>query len=511
MSSSASVTKLSIDYIYGGEPGEPRSAWLNPDRSLLGTGRRPSPQFPLALMKPFWADWIRSAAKSASAPVDYVGTSLLGTVSALLANVRRPHTGGGWGEPPILWIALVGSPSSGKSPALDAAFELLGHVEEKMAEGFDEKQQKFETDKAIAVASRDVWQDVVKAAVKRGEPPPSCPPEAILPEPPLRPRIRVADSTTEKLGYLAAHYERGLMLSRDELAGWLGAFDRYGGGGGADRAFAIEMYGGRRYVIDRVKNSEPVEIPHLSVSVLGSIQPDKLAPLTTGPDDGLVARFLWCYPDYGCEFRLARIAPDHAAAKRALQKCLSLRMSVDDAGKPQPVAVTLSPDAVNELEVFGRDMQIRERDAHGPFASAIGKARGHALRLAAVIEYLWWSGGGDDLEPEVISTDAVLAAAALVGDYFLPMADRVFADAVIPAPERKAMAVAKRLRKEGLSRFNARDLRREMGGIVRNAPDMKQACEALTDAGLIRPLKASGTGRPPLNFEVNPIVFGGDA
>jgi hypothetical protein len=488
-----------------------RNAWQNPDRSLLGTGRRPPPRFPLELLKPFWGDWTTSAAKTASAPADYVGTGLLGNVSALLANVRRPRTGGGWDEPPVLWMALVGSPSSGKSPALDAGFQLLEHIEARMAEGFDEKQRKFETDMAIALASREVWQDAVKAAAKRGEPAPNCPPEAILPEPPLRPRIRVADCTTEKLGYLAAHHERGLMLSRDELAGWLGAFDRYGGGAGADRPFAIEMYGGRRYVIDRVKNREPVEIPHLSVSVLGSIQPDKLANLTAGPDDGLLARFLWCYPDNDCEFRLARIAPDHAAAKRALQKFLGLRMSVDDAGKSQPISVKLSTDAEDELEVFAREMQIRERDAYGVVLSAIGKARGHVLRLATVIEYLWWSGSGDDPEPEVISADAVLTAAALVGDYFLPMAERVFADAAIPKNERKAMAVAKRLRKDGLSRFNARDLRREMGGIVRKPADMDLACEALTEAGLIKPMNVTGPGRAPKNFEVNPIVFGSDA
>lgn len=501
MSSRASLIELSSE----------RNAWQNPDRSFLGTGRRPPPQFPVALLKPFWADWIRSAAETASAPADYVGTGLLGNVSALLANVRRPRTGGGWDEPPILWMALVGSPSSGKSPALDAGFQLLGHIEEKMAEGFDEKQRKFETDKAIAVASREVWQDAVKAATKKGVPPPSCPPEAILPEPPLRPRIRVADCTTEKLGYLAAHHKRGLMLSRDELAGWLGAFDRYGGGAGADRAFAIEMYGGRRYVIDRVKNSEPVEIPQLSVSVLGSIQPDNLAPLMAGPDDGLVARFLWCYPDYSCEFRLARTAPDHAAAKRALQKFLNLRPSVDDAGKPRPIWVKLSPAAENELEEFAREMQVRERDAYGVVLSAIGKARGHVLRLATVIEYLWWSGSGDSPEPEVISADAVLAAAALVGDYFLSMAERVFADAAIPANERKAIAVAKRLRKDRLTRFNARDLRREMGGIVRKAADMDQACDALTEAGLIRLMNAGGIGRQPKNYEVNPIVLSGVA
>lgn len=82
MSSNASVTKLAIDHICGSAFGEPRSAWQNPDRSLLGTGRHPAPRFPLDLVKSFWADWIKDAAKSASAPIDYVAASLLAAVSA---------------------------------------------------------------------------------------------------------------------------------------------------------------------------------------------------------------------------------------------------------------------------------------------------------------------------------------------------------------------------------------------------------------------------------------------
>jgi hypothetical protein len=123
MSNSASV----IELLSG------RTDWQNPDRSLLGTGRRRPPQFPLDLMKPFWAGWIRSAAKAASAPVDYVATGVP------VCGGRMPEAGGG--SPPILWVAVVGSPSSGKSPALDAVVELLGHVEEKMAEGFEERRR----------------------------------------------------------------------------------------------------------------------------------------------------------------------------------------------------------------------------------------------------------------------------------------------------------------------------------------------------------------------------------
>ena len=169
--SDASVRKLAV--INREEAG--RDVWVTPDLSLLGNGHRPSPRFPVDLMKPFWAEWIKRAAETASAPLDYVAVSLLTSVSAVIANGRWPQAGAGWKEPPILWTGLVGSPSSGKSPALDIVFEMLADVEEKMAAGFDEEQRKFETDKVIADARREAWEDAVRSSVKKEEPPRSSP------------------------------------------------------------------------------------------------------------------------------------------------------------------------------------------------------------------------------------------------------------------------------------------------------------------------------------------------
>jgi hypothetical protein len=44
------------------------------------------------------------------------------------------------------------------------------------------------------------------------------------------------------------------------------------------------------------------------------------------------------------------------------------------------------------IEAFGREMQDRQTSAGGLLRSAIGKARGAALRLALVLELLWWCG-----------------------------------------------------------------------------------------------------------------------
>lgn len=506
---------------FGGSGGfghareEPRdapdpSAWDSPDLSLLGTGRRPAPAFPTALLGPFWRLWSERRSAAASAPVDYVGCALLACASGALGNVRWPLAGADWSEPPVLWMGEVGNPSSGKSPAIDQALAPLSALEDRLALGHDEERLVFETKKQTAEATLDDWKGRVKEAVKAGDAPPRKPAEAEVPVAPERPRVRVSDFSTERLAALAAGLPRGLLAVRDELSGFIGGFDRYGGKG-SDRSFVLEMYGGRPYVVDRVKNPEPIRVRHLSVGVLGGVQPDKLGLILDGPDDGLAARLLWSWPDQVPEFVLARDQGDEGEARAAFSRLADLHMGADMAGNPEPVRVRLEPAAEEVLEEFAREMQRRGEDASGAMAGALGKARGHALRLSAVLTFLWWCGDRDAREPTTISAEAVTRAAALVESYFLPMAERVFGDAAIPPAERAAMALARHLRRLDLRTFNARTLRNSIGGALREADVMKKACADLVEAGLIRSTSirpGPQGGRPASDWEVNPALHG---
>ena len=485
----------------------PANPWPEADLTLLGTGRRPAPEFPLSLLGS-WAEWVTTKAHGASAPVDYVAVALLGSVGATIANVRWPVAGAGWSEPPLLWCAEVGPPSSSKSPSMDAAFDLVRFAEDRMGLGFEAEQKQFATTRQTSEAHLEAWKATVKTAVKNGVPPPLMPVEAQPPNAPVRPRIRIADATVEALGGLAAALPRGLLLVRDELAGWLGALDKYGGSG-SDRAFAIEMYGGRSYVVDRVKNPEPLQIRHLSVGVLGGVQPEKLSIIIDGPDDGLASRLLWAWPDTMPEFTLARTVQDDAQAQTNFARLTDLAMGSDQFGYSEPKRLRLTPEAENVLEQFARDMARRAHDASGLFAGTLGKARGHALRLSAVLEHLWWCGGARAAEPAGISAQAAEAAARLLDGYFIPMAERVYGDASIPVVERRAMVLARHLRRTGLTEFSAREVRRQIGGVLREAADMDAACAVLVEADLVRPKVSQtvGVGRKPKNYEVNPVVF----
>jgi hypothetical protein len=86
----------------------------------------------------------------------------------------------------------------------------------------------------------------------------------------------------------------------------------------------------------------------------------------------------------------------------------------------------------------------------------------------------------------------------------------VFGDAAIPAAERGAMAVARHLKRTRTPEFNSRTVRREVGGLVREASAMDGACKVLVEGGLIRPRfsrTGPSKGRQAQNYEVNPVLF----
>ncbi len=113
------------------------------------------------------------------------------------------------------------------------------------------------------------------------------------PEPTARRHI-LNDSTIEATASVLADNDHGLLLDRDEFAGWFGAMDKYSAGRGAaaDRAFWLQAWNGGPYTVDRVSRAS-LRIPNLSVSILGGIQPDAIRRIAGDTvDDGLLQRLI---------------------------------------------------------------------------------------------------------------------------------------------------------------------------------------------------------------------------
>jgi len=108
-------------------------------------------------------------------------------------------------------------------------------------------------------------------------------------------RFHTNDVTVEKLGELLRDNPHGMLVLRDELAGWLRALDKTGREG--DREFFLEGWNGTgSYTVDRIGRGT-IHIPSLTLSLFGGIQPGKLQALVASAihggcgDDGLLQRF----------------------------------------------------------------------------------------------------------------------------------------------------------------------------------------------------------------------------
>ncbi|WP_147023473.1 DUF3987 domain-containing protein, partial [Microvirga aerophila] len=277
---------------------------------------------------------------------------------------------------PTLWLAVVGSPSAGKSPALDPPLSIVRQIERLAIEAIRPEREAYQEAVELARANLADWQAKVREALKSGKTPPSRPTEAAEPEPVPLPRLVVGDTTPEKLGTILRDNPKGVLLNRDEIAGWLGSFGRYSSAGGGERAMWLEAYGGRAYTIDRQKDPDPIIIPHLSVPVLGGVQPDKLHLMTGGDDDGFAARFLWCWPEPVSGFKLARDKVDGGAQEAAFQRLCNLGMAQAVDGSVQPSHVPLSEAAAAQFEAYVVEIKVRAKSASGLLNGALGKVPG---------------------------------------------------------------------------------------------------------------------------------------
>jgi hypothetical protein len=245
-----------------------RDTWPEPDLRLVEDDQVPPPILDNDALPTGWGEGITSEAAARGCPRDYVAAGLIAAASAWIGNARHVGATAIWTEPPHLWLALIGTPSSGKSPALRPIDQASRAIERAAEPAWEAARAEYDELNEGARVIKEDWPNRLRAAAKAGEPAPERPPGTDAPTPPARLRVLAMDATTEELQNLMAEQPRGLLYMRDELAGWLGNHDRYGGHGG-DRSFFLEAWNGGSYVADRVKyRGQPVRIARAALAIL---------------------------------------------------------------------------------------------------------------------------------------------------------------------------------------------------------------------------------------------------
>lgn len=480
--------------------------WPEPLSRLLRPERPKPPALPLHdVLDKRLAQWVEQAAEGKGAPADYVFAALLSVSGALIGNARWVSVSPSWKEPPVIWSALIGLPSSGKSPALDAAIHPARKMEKRLREAADAEVQEWSEKADVAKLLESTWKESVKAAIKAGDEVPERPKGCDAGLAPHVPRLVVTDATIERLGEILSRQPRGTLQMRDELAGWLQNMERYSGGG-SDKPFWLEAYGGRLYSVERM-GRPPLSVDRLTIGVVGGIQPDRLKTLLfKTDDDGLLARFLPIWPD-PAPIRRPRAFADEELIERALDRLLSLDLVADEHGETRPWFVHFTDEAQDLMLDFRKAVREWEGEAEGLLLSFIGKLPGLAARLSLILACLDYAAGGD--EPHEITASHFGRAAHLVEAYFLPMARRAYADASVSKADRAAMKLARLIRERGWQSFRKGDVSKlERSGLT-DDKELSAALEVLVAGDCIRLVPQEHNpngGRIKRLYTVNPAL-----
>lgn len=142
----------------------------------------------------------------------------------------------------------------------------------------------------------------------------------------------------------------------------------------------------------------------------------------------------------------------------------------------------------------------------GLYRDLVGRALQHTLRLAALPSIAEHMAAGSEGLPRSVGAVSVEGAVDIVGNYLLPMGERVPCEAIAPRGS-DAAHLARFLARGGKSLINVRaDILRAAGSPVRDAQAVAEALEEFRRRNVIRPVKRGPEqlGRPSQVFEVHP-------
>jgi putative DNA primase/helicase len=289
----------------------------------------------------------------------------------------------------------------------------------------------YEIEKEKADLVIEAWRQSFKTASRKGDSEPARPDRSI--NPPIQHRLILQDATFEKLHEILSENPAGVLVQRDELAGWLAQLDRQGREG--ERAFYLSAWNGTTgHSIERIGRGS-IYVAACCVSLFGSIQPARLRTylqdaLQDGPsNDGLMQRFqILVWPDSPTHWELIDRAPDAKAreqARRVLERLAGL--SVDE-----PKLLKFSPEAQELFDAWLTELEqgrLRSDSFHPAMVAHLAKYRSLMPVLAALFELADWAaglGGGDE-----ISIDHSKQSAACC-EYLESHAHRVYSCVVSP-------------------------------------------------------------------------------
>ncbi len=460
------------------------------EQSPEPTGK-PWRPFPVELLPPAVRDYVKQTAEGMACDSTLVALPMLAGLSAAIGNTRTIMLNEEWIEPAILWTAVVAESGSLKTPASRKALRFITEQEAEIEQRNAYARDEYESARVVHETQLAAWKQEARRTKDNAGPPP------LAPVRPPRTAYVVSDTTIEAVVGILADNPRGVLLERDELAGWLGGFDKYKAGGAgrvsSEVGHWLSMHNAGTLRLDR-KSTGRTFVQRASLSITGGIQPETLVQ-AIGQEhvaNGLLARFLLAAPPRRPK-RFTTATADFAAVestRRLFQTLYWLPMPEDG-----PRALPLAADGLAAWATFYNRHADRQNDASGIEVSMLAKIEAAAARLALVHHVCRQAGGEVEL-PHAVDAQSVEVGVGLA-EWFADEWLRVYEATVGGAPkaDRAAELVA------WIESQGGRVAVREIGQRVRRYRDadvLEKAINELVHAGRLESFNVQNDhGGPP--------------
>ncbi len=463
----------------------------------------PVDPFPLDVLPAAARKLVVEGSEAIGCRLDFLAVAALVAASGTIGRSVRLRLKGDYFASSSLFVACVGPPSDGKSPAIQKACSAVRRIDEAL---------KVDHDRAM-----DRWQDEQDAVGSTGK---KSKPTA----PPRSRRIDLDDITMEALPLILADNPRGLVLIKDELAGLMLGLNQYKGGKGSDRQTLLSIWSGKAIKRDRVSHEAniPIRCPHPCLSIVGAMTPDMLGSMADaqGRADGFLDRFLFAYPesrpipgwtDRGIDD--ATIDEWSALVARLWERPLNVV-----EGRSVPHVARLEGEA---LSCWNHHYNLHAGEMNAPdFAPNLrgpwGKIGEYAGRFVLVLACLDHASDptADPTEAPQVSPRTVIDAWALVG-YFKSHLLRVHAAMGGKAANggSDVQALLGWIIRGEKREFSIKDIGNNFDRFKDDRAALEDALKWLTDRNMVRPRPESRDGppkpgrRPSPKYEANPLLW----
>ena len=364
--------------------------------------------FPLEVFPKPFQSYLMECHEKLDSIIDYMGCSLLWTISILTGNLFSIKVKNGWHETPVVWFSLVGRAGVGKTPSIRRILYPLIKENNKEIKNY--------------IKNTELYREYEKLSKKDKE-------QQIEINKPNKKQFIADDITLEALVDLHQEVTTGVGVFKDELAGWLKDMNKYREG--SDLEFWLSTWSGTSVNVNRLTRvGSFVENPF--IPVIGGIQPAVLNELYNQEkkDNGFMDRMLISYPDVTIpKYNDEEISTDaiiwYNSIIANLRKVIQKLKQETEEDEIKKIEVYFNSEAkklwINKFNEITEKQNSDNENEY--FKSMYPKQKSYIPRFAFLLNALN-SVCNDDIDFKIIEASAMNGAIKL-SDYFVATAKKI--------------------------------------------------------------------------------------